>query len=443
MEFPDADTVDELVDDVSFPTFATVRQTPDTDRVADVPAAARDAAERLLSDRPTELDAGASVAVGLGSRGITDVVPVASAVVAVLRERGFDPFVVPAMGSHGGASAVGQRRTLDALGLNEASLDCPIDARMETVVLERDADGGPDAHLATAVAEADAFLVVNRVKPHTNFTGDVESGLCKMTAIGLGKRPGAAAVHARAAEEGYVPAIVETMETIRAASPAAFLGGVAVVENFAEETARVAGVPAADLPGAEAELLDDARAAMATLPVSDLDVLVVERLGKDVSGTGMDTNVVGRYGVLGSDDPETPRIDRIVALGLTEETHGNGHGIGLVDLTTVDIAESLDLEQMYANALTSGSLSRDAIPVALPSERLALAAACTTAGPYDPETVRIAWIRDTSHLGELRVSEALARDVERGAFGDARVGERWELTFEDGTAGFDSVNESE
>ena len=442
MEFPDADTVDELVDDVSFPTFATVRQTPDTDRVADVPAAARDAAERLLSDRPTELDAGASVAVGLGSRGITDVVPVASAVVAVLRERGFDPFVVPAMGSHGGASAAGQRRTLDALGLNEASLDCPIDARMETVVLERD-DGGPDAHLATAVAEADAFLVVNRVKPHTNFTGDVESGLCKMTAIGLGKRPGAAAVHARAAEEGYVPAIVETMETIRAASPAAFLGGVAVVENFAEETARVAGVPAADLPGAEAELLDDARAAMATLPVSDLDVLVVERLGKDVSGTGMDTNVVGRYGVLGSDDPETPRIDRIVALGLTEETHGNGHGIGLVDLTTVGVAESLDLDQMYANALTSGSLSRDAIPVALPSEELALAAACTTAGPYDPETVRIAWVRDTSHLGKLRVSEALAREIERGEDEDVRVGERWELTFEDGTAGFDSVNESE
>lgn len=441
MEFPDADTVDELVDDVSFPTFATVRQTPDTDRVADVPAAARDAAERLLSDRPTELDAGASVAVGLGSRGITDVVPVASAVVAVLRERGFDPFVVPAMGSHGGASAVGQRRTLDALGLNEASLDCPIDARMETVVLERD-DGGPDAHLATAVAEADAFLVVNRVKPHTNFTGNVESGLCKMTAIGLGKRPGAAAVHARAAEEGYVPAIVETMETIRAASPAAFLGGVAVVENFAEETARVAGVPVADLPGAEAELLDDARAAMATLPVSDLDVLVVERLGKDVSGTGMDTNVVGRYGVLGSDDPETPRIDRIVALGLTEETHGNGHGIGLADLTTVGVAESLDLDQMYANALTSGSLSRDAIPVALPSEELALAAACTTAGPYDPETVRIAWVRDTSHLGKLRVSEALAREIERGEDEDVRVGERWELTFEDGTAGFEARDET-
>nr|WP_231751291.1 hypothetical protein [Halogeometricum sp. CBA1124] len=263
-----------------------------------------------------------------------------------------------------------------------------------------------------------------------------------MTAIGLGKRPGAAAVHARAAEEGYVPAIVETMETIRAASPAAFLGGVAVVENFAEETARVAGVPAADLPGAEAELLDDARAAMATLPVSDLDVLVVERLGKDVSGTGMDTNVVGRYGVLGSDDPETPRIDRIVALGLTEETHGNGHGIGLADLTTVGVAESLDLDQMYANALTSGSLSRDAIPVALPTEELALAAACTTAGPYDPETVRIAWVRDTSHLGKLRVSEALAREIERGEDEDVRVGERWELTFEDGTAGFEARDET-
>ena len=206
MEFPDGESVREAVDGVRFPAFATVRQTPDADAVDDVPAAARAAVERLPL---SELDAGASVAVGLGSRGITDVVPIASAVVAALCERGFDPFAVPAMGSHGGATAEGQRRTLDALGLNEDSLDCPIDARMETVELAASGGGsgagGDDAvHLARSVAEADAFLVVNRVKPHTNFTGDVESGLCKMTAIGLGKRPGAAAVHARAVEEGYV-----------------------------------------------------------------------------------------------------------------------------------------------------------------------------------------------------------------------------------------------
>jgi hypothetical protein len=429
MEFPDADAIREAVGTVSFPRFAAVRYEPPAPTVDDPAAVARDELERLPLD---SVPSGGTVAVGLGSRGVTDVVPVAVAVVTGLRDRGLDPVAVPAMGSHGGASAEGQRRTLASLGLTEDALGCPVDARMDTVTVG-DVRGTP-VHLAAAAAEADAFLVVNRVKPHTNFTGAVESGLCKMTAIGLGKRAGAAAIHERAFEDGYVPAIVDAVETIRSSSPAAFLGGVALVENFYEETARVAGVSAADLPGAEADLLELAREQMATLPFDDLDVLVVDELGKDVSGTGMDTNVVGRYGVLGSDDPEAPSVDRVVVRGLTDATHGNGHGIGLADLTTTDAVASLDLGQMYENALTSGSLARDSIPVALPTDELAVTAACTTAGPYDPETARIAWIRDTSHLSTVRVSEALAADV---AERDHLTVDRWEeLTFEGGTPRF-------
>jgi hypothetical protein len=429
MEFPDADAVRDAVGTVSFPRFAAVRYEPPAPTVDDPAAVAREELERLPLDSVPE---GGTVAVGLGSRGVTDVVPVATAVVSVLRDRGFDPVAVPAMGSHGGASAEGQRRTLAALGLTADALGCPVDARMDTVVVG-DVRGTP-VHLAAAAAEADAFLVVNRVKPHTNFTGAVESGLCKMTAIGLGKREGAAAIHERAFEDGYVPAIVDAVATVRSAAPATFLGGVAVVENFYEETARVAGVAAADLPDAETDLLELAREQMATLPFDELDVLVVDELGKDVSGTGMDTNVVGRYGVLGSEDPETPDIGRVVARGLTEATHGNGHGIGLADLTTTDAVASLDLEQMYENALTSGSLTRDAIPVALPTDELAVTAACTTAGPYDPEAVRVCWIRDTSHLSTFRVSAALADEIRDH---DHLMLRRWErVEFEDGTPRF-------
>ncbi|MBB6644867.1 lactate racemase domain-containing protein [Halobellus ruber] len=431
MEFPDADTVDAALPEVRFPTFARVAYDPATPELDDVRGATREAVASLpLSDVP----AGGTVAVGLGSRGIHDIQPIAETVVAELSTAGYDPVVVPAMGSHGGSTAAGQRRTLAALGLTEEALGCPIDARMDAEAVGS-TDRGHEVSVASAALAADGIVVVNRVKPHTNFSGRVESGLSKMLTVGLGKRAGARAFHEAAVTHGYVDTIERALDVVR--DNASVIGGVAVVENFHDRTAHVEGIPAADLPDAEADLLDRAREYLPTLPVDDLDALVVEKIGKDVSGSGMDTNVIGRYGVVNAADPATPDIDRIAVLGLTEATHGNGHGIGLADVTTAGVAAELDLDQMYTNALTSGSLSRSSIPIVLPSDRHALRAAVATAGHYDPATARIAWVRDTSHLSSFRVSEALLEEV-----GDAVTVEcRERLTFEGGDAGFDPVDE--
>lgn len=430
MEFPDAATVDAVLETPEYPRFASVRYEPETPACDDPAAEARAELDALPLER---LPSGGTVAIGLGSRGIHDIVPIARAIVDEVRDRGFEPVVVPAMGSHGGATAEGQRQTLAGIGLTEEALDCEIDARMETTVLGESAVGAP-VPFADAAAEADGVLVVNRVKAHTNFTGRFESGLTKMTTIGLGKQAGAAAAHRHALVEGYVPVLEAALEVIREATP--LLGGVAIVENFEDRTAEVAGVPAAELPDAEAPLKERADEYMPTLPYDDLDVLVVDRIGKDVSGAGMDTNVVGRYQVLNADDPETPDISRIVVRRLTEATHGNGNGIGLADITTQAVADELDLDQVYTNALTSGSLSKARIPVALPDDERAVTAALSTIGTYDPETVTVAWIRDTSHLSEFRVSEALTKDLPEGV----TVQEWAELSFEDGSPVFEPTD---
>lgn len=431
MEFPSTDTIEGTLDPVEFPRFATVEYDPPTPEIADPERAAGEA----LADLPLEkLSAGATVAIGVGSRGIHDIVPIARAVGTGLTERGFEPVIVPAMGSHGGATEEGQRETLAALGITEESVGCRIDARM-AVEQVGETDGGEPIHFSQAACEADTVLVTNRVKPHTNFTGEIESGLCKMLAIGLGKHRGAQAIHRDALSRGYVPAITEAMDRI--VEKTRVLGGVAIVENFEDRTAHVEGVPTEALPEREAELLERAREHMPTLPYSDLDVLVVDRIGKDVSGAGMDTNVIGRYEVLNADDPPEPAIDRIVVRGLTEATHGNGQGIGLADLTTTDVVDSLDLDQIYTNALTSGSLSKARLPVALPTTELALTAAVSSIGSYDPETARIAWIRDTGHLSTFRISEVLAHQL-----ADHLDVTGWErLWFEDGTPRFDTVKQ--
>ena len=429
MEFPDEATVSAVLDPVELPPFHDVRYDPPTPELGDVPGAAREAVDALAVE---DLPDGATVAVGVGSRGITDLVPIVEAVVTRLRDCGLDPVVLPAMGSHGGATAEGQREVLASMGVTEESVGCPVDPRMETTVLGESELGQP-VHFSVAAREADAAMVVNRVKAHTNFTGPFESGLVKMATVGLGKQVGASAVHERALVDGYVPVIGSAFEVIR--ESVNLLGGVAVVENFEDETAEVEGIRASDLPEAEADLLERAHEYMPTLPYEDLDVLVVERIGKDISGAGMDTNVIGRYQVLNADEPETPRIKRIVVLGLTEATHGNGQGIGLADLTTVDVVEELDLDQVYANALTSSSFSKARLPMALPTDELAMTAAVSGVGPYDPETTRIAWIRDTGHLSEFRVSPALARDPPE----HVEVVGRSRLVFADGEARFEPV----
>ena len=408
MEFPDRDAVDRLVDDPPLPSFARVRYDPPADTLADPTRAARAEIDGLDFG---EVTPGATVAVAVGSRGIHGIDDVAAAVVSSVAERGFDPVVVPAMGSHGGATAEGQRRVLEHLGITEDSVGAPIDARMGVRRLDAVDVGGTEfpVYFSTAALEADAVVVVNRVKPHTNYSGRLESGLAKMAVVGLGKQAGANAFHSTAIEAGYVETLTAGLDVVLAETPV--VGGLALVENFHEETAHIEAMEASSFADREPERLDLAAESMATLPVDDVDLLVVDELGKDVSGAGMDTNVIGRYRVLNAPDPEHPDVDLIYARDLTDATDGNGIGIGLADVTRRAAIDRLDVGKTYANALTSGSLPKAKLPVVAPDDELAIRTALSALGGYDPETVRIVWIRTTQDLDELRVSPAVVPDL--------------------------------
>jgi hypothetical protein len=431
MEFPDRSEIEPLLEPHPLPSFARVRYDPPAEAVADPAGEARAELDRLALD---SLPAGARVAVGVGSRGIHRLPALTRAVVETLADRGFEPVVVPAMGSHGGATAEGQRETLAALGVTAETVGAPVDARMATERLAEVVVGETTypVHVATAALDADAVVLLNRVKPHTNFTGRIESGLVKMLVAGLGKQRGAVAFHETALAEGYVPALEAAFEVIDAS--VSLLGGVAVVENFHEETAHVEAVPAGDLLDREPALLERARAEMATLPVAEVDLLVVDEIGKDISGAGMDTNVIGRYRVLNAPDPETPAVKLLYARGLSDRTKGNGNGIGLADLTRRAAVEALDLRKTYANALTSGSLEKSKLPVVAPDDELAIRIALSALGGSDPEAARVVWIENTQDLGELYVSAAVIDDLPDAA----TVVEPVDLAFDaDGTASFE------
>jgi hypothetical protein len=431
VEFPDRADVAGWIEEQPLPSFARVRYEPDARSVEAPSSRARDELDRLpLAD----LERGGTVAVCVGSRGITDVDSVTAAVVAELHERGFEPVLVPAMGSHGGATPGGQREVLEALGIDEDRVDAPIDARMDTERLDEVTVGETSmpVYFSTAAMAADAVLVVNRVKAHTNFTGRFESGLTKMTAVGLGKQRGAKAFHSTAIEEGYVSTLEAAMRVIEAEAPV--VGGIALVENFYEEIAHVEGVPAESFLDREPELLALADEEMATLPIDDIDLLVVDELGKDISGAGMDTNVIGRYRVLNAPDPEKPDIDLIYARGLTEATKGNGNGIGLADITRRAAIDQLDVRKTYANAVTSGSLAKAKLPVVAPDDELAMGISLAALGGYDPETVRIVWITNTEELVEWRVSTALVEELPAAATVEGSE----TLAYEDGVAVFES-----
>ncbi|MDQ2073214.1 DUF362 domain-containing protein [Haloarcula sp. NS06] len=429
MNFPDRGDVDALIDPQPLPNFARVQYEPETAAVDDPSTAARAELDRLDFDG---LESGATVAVAVGSRGIHHIDDIAEAVVKAVRDRGFEPVIVPAMGSHGGATPEGQREVLESLGVTESRLDAPIDARMDTAQVDTVTVGDTafPVHVSTAAQEADAVVVVNRVKPHTNYSGRIESGLAKMTVVGLGKQHGAKAFHSTAIKEGYVEALEAALPVVESALP--LVGGVALVENFHEETAHVEAIPAGSFTDREPALLEQAYDEMATLPVNDIDLLVVDELGKDVSGAGMDTNVIGRYRVLNAPDPDEPSIKLLYARGLTEATKGNGNGIGLADITRQAALDQLDLQKTYANALTSGSTAKAKLPLVAPDDEFAIRTALSGLGGYDPDTVRIVWIQTTQDLSTLHVSEPLVDELPAAA----EVTDFESLAFPDGTASF-------
>jgi hypothetical protein len=387
---------------VSYPNLLRVRQTFERPRVADVAAATAAALESL--DLASRVRPGQTVALTAGSRGIANIVTVLRAAVAYLRRLGAEPFLVPAMGSHGGATAEGQRHVLESYGITEAAVGAPVRSSMEVVSLGETPEGYP-VFLDRHAAAADHVGVVARVKPHTAFHGPVESGLLKMMMIGLGKHAGALAAHRVLMEEPYDRVVRAVGRHVLARSPVAF--GLALVENAYDETAAVEGVPPAAFEAREEELLRLARRLLGRLPWQEADLLIIDEIGKDVSGSGMDTNIVGRKRAFRGQPapPGAPEMRQIFVRGLTARTHGNAAGIGAADFTTTRLVEAMDYRATVINCLTAGYPEGASLPVYFATDREAVDAALAIIGRRSPAEARVLRIRNTLELEELQVSE--------------------------------------
>lgn len=383
--------------------FHRVRMQTPAPRLDDV-AAATDAS---LVASGVRLAAGTEVAIAAGSRGIADLPLVVERVATWVRAQGATPFLVPAMGSHGGATAEGQREVLRSYGLDAAAIGCEIRATMDVVELPQ-GDCPVPVVTDAAAARAAATILVNRIKPHTDFHGPHESGLVKMAAIGLGKRVQAEALHAHG-----VRGLRDLMPLVGAQVLAHgnVVLGVGIVENALDRTMHVEAIPVARLAVRERELLDLARANAPRLPVERLDVLLVDRMGKDVSGVGMDTNVIGRVMIHGQDDPPAPRITMIGCHELTPASHGNATGVGLADVVSRRLADAIDHEVTRTNIVTSGFLLRGKLPVVADDDRTVWEWCLRGAGVVDVAGVRAARIVDTLHCADLWVTDRVLADL--------------------------------
>jgi hypothetical protein len=373
-------------------------------RISDVPAAVR----RELETLPLPPLRGRRVAVTAGSRGIRDIVPILAATVAWVRGHGGDPVLVAAMGSHGGGTEEGQRRVLAHLGITAESVGAPLMTSMDTVELGR-TPRGLIAHCDRNAAACDGILVVNRVKPHTAFADPFGSGLLKMIAVGLGKAPAAAQIHRQGPAE--MGAAIDAIAAVVIATGKIY-GGLAIVENAYDETAAVAAVPPESLRDRERVLFADARRLMPSLPVESLDLLIVDEIGKNFSGTGMDVNVIGRWRLPGMAEPAAPHVQRIVALRLSAESEGNAQGVGLADVVTRRLVDAIDPVATYVNTLVSTYVQRAFVPVTMPSEHDAIAAALASLDLPDPAATRAMRIANTLHLEDCWVSESLIPELQ-------------------------------
>jgi hypothetical protein len=403
-EKPVYEEIEELLGNVEPPAVALVEQRVDSPpTLNDIRAAVGEAL------RSVELPTG-KVAVGVGSRGVGRISDVVAALVGFLTEAGAEPFVVPAMGSHGASTAEGQADVLRHLGVSEERVGCPIRATMEARKIG-ETPGGVSVYMDQNAFEADAVVVVNRIKPHTAFRGTVESGPTKMLAIGLGKQKGAYSIHA--AGWGRIhETIPEAARVAVQSGKVAF--GLAVLENADEEPYRVAAVPAEKLEESEAPLLEEAKRKLMRLPFDDIDVLVIDQIGKNISGDGADPNVTGRYPTPFASGG--PNVERMVFLDLTPETGGNANGLGAADVVTERLVSKMDPPATYLNALTSTTPYPVKIPMTMPTDRMAIAAALAMTAGVSPQNARLVRIQNTLKLRQMWVSEALlkeARDDER------------------------------
>ena len=398
--------------DLRIPELTEIRLAiPSPDPVRDVIGTTRRAViEKLAGD----VTRGMTIAVGGGSRGLTQRVDLLRGTIEGLRELGAEPFVVPAMGSHGGGTAEGQIEMLASLGMTEESVGAEIRATMETVEVARTPSGMP-IYLDRFAAATDRILPVNRMKPHTCFKGPIESGCTKMAVVGFGKQPGAAQIHSCGPTE-MRERLLEGIEALRATGR--LLGGVASVESASGDVVSVNALTSAQVGGDEERRLTEmARDLVPLLPFSDIDVLIIERGGKDISGTTIDPNVTGRFWVHGLAETDQLRVATIVLLGITEVSAGNVLGIGLADFIPVSVAEQIDWQKTYLNCFTAGpsGVRRSRMPMVLRDEESCLKAALSMCGRGVTEPKRVVRIRSTLHMTSCWVSDELLKTLPEGA----------------------------
>jgi len=397
------DIVKELLRGVPLPRLARIRQTFAAAEVADVAGTLR---QQLA--RPGVIDTikpGMQIAIGVGSRGVAEIPTLARVTVEAIRQRGGQPFIVPCMGSHGGATAEGQRDVLAHLGVTEAAVGCDIRATMEVVEIGR-LDNGLPVYIDKFAHAADGIVVINRVKPHTAFRGPSESGIVKMITIGLGKQKGAESCHAYSFK--YMAEHILAMSAI-ALARRPILFGVGTVENAYDRIAKIVAAPASQLVETDKALLVEAKAAMPRFMFDQFDVLIVERIGKDISGDGMDPNITGRYATpYASGGPD---IAKIAVLDLSERTHGNANGMGAADFVTRKLVDKVNFKTMYANGLTSTVVNWNRMPMVLDDDRDAILAAMKTCNARDLAQARVVRIKDTLHMGDIAVSEPMLAEA--------------------------------
>ena len=384
-----------------FPRFVEIEQRLYARRIADIPTAVG----RAFADAAIErrLRPGQTVAITVGSRGIAKIAEITRAVVAEAKRIGARPFILPAMGSHGGATPAGQTAVLASLGVTPSYVGAPIRASMTVERLGK-TKSGIEVFVSREALKADAVIVMTRVKQHTDFEGEYESGLVKMMAVGMGKRKGAAAMHGRRCDS-LREDVPQSAKMVLGRAP--IVAGLAILENGHNEPAEVVGLQPQDILAREPALMRRVRRNAARLPFPDIDLLIVDWIGKDISGIGLDTHVICRRMIWEEPEFRGTNIQLIAALDLTEGSHGNALGVGLADLITDRLLRKIDMQALKINVLHTGWLNRAKLPLSFANDREVLEAAFIGLGHPNPRKARIVRIQDTLHLSRLSISEGL------------------------------------
>lgn len=391
---------------MTLPQMLRIRQKLDETRIGDVAAAVRSEMERIKLS--TRIKPGSQIAITAGSRGIADFAAVIKAIVNEVKGVGGNPFIIPAMGSHGGATAEGQREVLAEYGITEKTMGAPIVSSMEVKQIGETQTGIP-VLIDKNAAEADGIIVVNRIKVHTEFQGEIESGLMKMMVIGMGKHKGTILAHRFAVKYGYERTIKEIGQTILDNAPVVL--GVGILENGLRQLAEIIAVESENILDQEKKLLAKARGKTPKLPFGQMDILIVDEAGKDISGTGIDTKVIGRIMNIYELEVDHPKITRIILRDLSEKTKGNALGVGLADFVLKRVTDKMDYKSTYLNCVTAVTPEKGKLPIVCENDKEAIDFAIATAGPVDAENIRMVWIKNTSSLDTMLVSKPFWEEI--------------------------------